>query len=85
MSDPKSIEVGFNIEEIKRLKNLMGTLENPKKYVPHFKIPNGLIPRIFGCDTFVHIHNPNKDKLDPRLLDLLVIQQLKKVTSVIGL
>jgi len=42
------------------------TLETLKTFFPHFKISNGFIPRIFGCITFVHIHNQNRDILDPR-------------------
>jgi len=31
MSEPKSTEGGFNIEEIKRLKDLLGTIDKPSK------------------------------------------------------
>lgn len=38
------------------------------KFYPHVKVSNGLIPRIFGCTTFVHVHSPNRGKLDPRAI-----------------
>jgi transposase InsO family protein len=36
------------------------------QFFPNYPISNGLIPRIFGCVAFVHIHSPNRNKLDPR-------------------
>jgi hypothetical protein len=42
-------------------------------FFPHFKISNNLIPRIFGSVAFVHIHSPNRGKLDPRAIRCIFI------------
>ncbi|KAJ9679119.1 hypothetical protein PVL29_021142 [Vitis rotundifolia] len=39
-----------------------------KSFYPHFRTSNGLIPRVFGCTAFVHVHSQHRDKLDPRAI-----------------
>ena len=34
-------------------------------FYPNLHTTNNLVPRIFGCVTFVHVHNQNRGKLDP--------------------
>ena len=43
-------------------------VEMLKSFYPHFRTSNGLTPRVFGCTTFVHVHNQHKDKLNPRAI-----------------
>ena len=35
---------------------------------PNFNASNNLVARVFGCVAFVHIHLPQRSKLDPRAL-----------------
>ena len=42
-------------------------------HYPHFRTSNGLIPRIFGCTAFVHVHRPNRGKLDHRAIKCLFV------------
>jgi hypothetical protein len=44
-----------------------------KKFFPPIKTSNWLTPRIFGCVCFVHIHNNNRGKLDPRDLKCVFV------------
>ena len=37
-------------------------------FYPNLHTTNNLVPRIFGCVAFVHVHNQNRGKLDPRAL-----------------
>uniref|UniRef100_A0A2P2QTV9 Retroviral polymerase SH3-like domain-containing protein n=1 Tax=Rhizophora mucronata TaxID=61149 RepID=A0A2P2QTV9_RHIMU len=46
-------------------KTLMAVLSN---FYPHLRITNNLIPRIFGCTSFVHVHNQQRGKLDSRAI-----------------
>ena len=39
-----------------------------KSFYPHFKTSNGLTPRVFGCNAFVHVHSQHRDKLDPQAI-----------------
>lgn len=43
-------------------------MENLAKFYPHVRTSNGLIPRVFGCTSFVHVHSHNRGKLDPRAI-----------------
>ncbi|KAJ9700985.1 hypothetical protein PVL29_006355 [Vitis rotundifolia] len=37
-----------------------------KSFYPHFRTSNGLIPKVFRCIAFVHVHDQHRDKLDPQ-------------------
>ena len=43
------------------------------KFYPHFKTSNNLVPRIFGCVSFVHVHSPHRGKLDPRAIKCIFV------------
>lgn len=36
------------------------------KFYPNCRLISNLPPKIFGCTAFIHIHNHNRSKLDPR-------------------
>ncbi|RDY10289.1 hypothetical protein CR513_05230, partial [Mucuna pruriens] len=42
-------------------------------FYPHFRTSNGLIPRIFGCTTFVHVHKEHRGKLDLRAIKCIFL------------
>eukprot|EP00261_Vitis_vinifera_P038781 XP_019080024.1 PREDICTED: uncharacterized protein LOC109123752 [Vitis vinifera] len=42
-------------------------------FYPNLHTTNNLVPRIFGCVAFVHVHNQNKGKLDPRALKCVFV------------
>mgnify|MGYP002776859521 CR=1 FL=1 len=44
---------------------LKSPIESLHQFFPNVKMTNHLIPRIFGCVCFVHIHTSNRGKLDP--------------------
>ncbi|KAJ9543952.1 LOW QUALITY PROTEIN: hypothetical protein OSB04_023659 [Centaurea solstitialis] len=54
-------------------------------FYPNISISNNLVPRIFGCVSFVHIHSQERGKLDPRALKCVFrdIRQPRKVINVI--
>ena len=43
-------------------------LETLAKFYPHVRTPSGLIPRVFGCTSLVHVHSQNRGKLDPKAI-----------------
>ena len=43
------------------------------KYFPDFRTANYLVPKIFGCVSFVHIHSHNRGKLNPRALKCVFV------------
>ena len=43
------------------------------KFFPDFNNSCKLPPKIFGCVSFVHIHNHNRGKLDPRALKCVFV------------
>ena len=47
---------------------LESSVEILKSFYPHFRISNGLTPRVFGCTAFVYVHSQHRDKLDPRAI-----------------
>ena len=42
-------------------------------FYPNLHTTNNLVPRIFGCVAFVHVHNQNRGKLDPRALKCVFV------------
>ena len=43
------------------------------KFYPNLHTTNNLVPRIFGCVAFVHVHSQNQKKLDPRALKCVFV------------
>ena len=48
-------------------------LETLAKFYPHVRTSTGLIPRLFDCTSFVHVHSQNREKLDPRAIKYVFI------------
>nr|KYP63246.1 Retrovirus-related Pol polyprotein from transposon TNT 1-94 [Cajanus cajan] len=48
-------------------------MEVLSSFYPNVSTSNQLIPRIFGCVSFVHVHSGNRGKLDPRALKCVFI------------
>ena len=42
-------------------------------FYPNLHTTNNLVPRIFGCVAFVHVHNQNRGKLDPQALKCVFV------------
>nr|XP_019703534.2 uncharacterized protein LOC105038855 isoform X1 [Elaeis guineensis] len=42
-------------------------------FYPDLNTTNNLVPRIFGCVSFVHIHSQNRGKLDPKALKCIFV------------
>ena len=42
-------------------------------FYPNLHTTNNLVPRIFGCVAFVHVHNQNRGKLDPWALKCVFV------------
>ncbi|KAJ9680557.1 hypothetical protein PVL29_019775 [Vitis rotundifolia] len=53
---------------LSRVLDNKSPVEILKSFYPHFRTSNGLIPRVFGCTAFVHVHTQHRDKLDPRAI-----------------
>ncbi|KAJ9688914.1 hypothetical protein PVL29_014528 [Vitis rotundifolia] len=53
---------------LSRVLDNKSPVEILKSFYPHFRTSNGLIPRVFGCTAFVHVHSQHRDKLDPRAI-----------------
>ncbi|KAI0496839.1 hypothetical protein KFK09_023163 [Dendrobium nobile] len=51
-------------------------MKNLSSFYPEFRIHHNLTPKIFGRITYVHIHNQNRGKLDPRALKCIFIGYL---------
>ncbi|KAI3459865.1 hypothetical protein Pfo_016528, partial [Paulownia fortunei] len=43
-------------------------MEILSKFYPNLRTSNHLIPEIFGCVSYVHVHSSNRGKLDPRAI-----------------
>ncbi|GMI89878.1 hypothetical protein HRI_002657100 [Hibiscus trionum] len=43
------------------------------KFFPHLNLSLNLQPRVFGCVAFVHLHSPNRGKLDPRAVKCIFL------------
>ena len=48
-------------------------MEVLSSFYPNMRTTNHLIPKIFGCVSFVHVHSPNKGKLDPRAVKYIFV------------
>ena len=48
-------------------------MEVLSSFYPNVSTSNQLVPRIFGCVSFVHVHSGNRGKLDPRALKCVFI------------
>lgn len=48
-------------------------MEILQSFYPNFRTSNGLIPRVFGCTVFVHIHKQHRGKLDPHAIKCVFI------------
>ena len=59
-----------HVSELKR------PIESLDQIFPNVKTTNHLIPKIFGCVCFVHIHSSNRGKLDPRAQKCIFIGYL---------
>lgn len=51
-----------------RMLGFKSPMEMLSTFYPSISISNNLVPRIFGCVSFVHIHSQERGKLDPRAL-----------------
>ena len=47
--------------------------ETLSQFYPDIRSSFNLVPRVFGCTSFVHIHNHNRGKLDPRALKCVFV------------
>ena len=48
-------------------------METLSQFYPNLSTTNHLIPRIFGCSAFVHVHSHNRGKLDPRAIKCIFV------------
>ena len=44
------------------------------KHFPDIHVSSCWKPKVFGCVSFVHVHNPNRGKLNPRALKCIFIR-----------
>ena len=62
---------------INRLPSTTLGLKTPMEvlssFYPNVQTSNNLTPRIFGCTSFVHVHNNNRGKLDPRAIKCIFV------------
>lgn len=56
-----------------RVLGFKSPMDMLSQFYPNLQTTNNLVPRIFGCVSFVHIHGPNRGKLDPRALKCLFV------------
>nr|KYP48213.1 Retrovirus-related Pol polyprotein from transposon TNT 1-94 [Cajanus cajan] len=42
-------------------------------FYPNMSTSSNLVPKVFGCVAFVHVHGPNRGKLDPRALKCVFV------------
>ena len=56
-----------------RVLGFKSPLEMLSTFYPDLKTTNNLVPRIFGCLSFVHVHSQNRGKLDPRALKCVFV------------
>ncbi|KOM51000.1 hypothetical protein LR48_Vigan08g182700 [Vigna angularis] len=48
-------------------------MEALSSFYPNLSTTNNLKPRVFGCISYVHIHNTDRGKLDPRALKCVFV------------
>ena len=48
-------------------------MENFSKYFPNFATFASLVPKVFDCISFVHVHSHSKRKLDPRAIKCIFV------------
>ena len=56
-----------------RVLGFKSPMETLSTFYPDLHTTNNLIPRIFGCMSFVHVHSQNRGKLDPRALKCVFV------------
>jgi len=56
-----------------KLLNLQSSMQVLSLFYPYIESSNKLQPKIFGCVAFVHVHNNEKGKLDPRAVKCVFI------------
>ena len=53
--------------------NLKSPIEVLEKLFPKVRLRNGLIPRVFGCVSYVHSHHLSPDKLSVKALKCVFV------------
>ena len=56
-----------------RVLEFQSPLETLSQFFPDIRSSFNLTPRVFGCTSFVHVHNHNRGKLDPRALKCVFV------------
>jgi transposase InsO family protein len=56
-----------------RVLGFKSPMEILSTFYPNLHTTNNLVPRIFGCVSFVHIHSQSRGKLDPRALKCVFV------------
>ena len=56
-----------------RVLGFKSIMEVLPSFYPNMRTTNHLIPKIFGCVSFVHVHNPSRGKLDLRVVKCIFV------------
>jgi len=56
-----------------KLLNLQSPMQVLSSFYPQIESSNKLQPRIFGCIAFVHVHNNERGRLDPRAVKCVFV------------
>lgn len=56
-----------------RVLGFKSPLDVLSKFFPNIQTTNNLLPKIFGCVSFVHVHSQHRGKLDPRALTCIFV------------
>ena len=56
-----------------RILGFKSPMEMLSTFYPNLHTTTNLVPRIFGCVSFVHIHSQSRGKLDPRALKCVFV------------
>ena len=56
-----------------RVLGFKSPLATLSQLYPDIRSSFNLTPRVFGCTSFVHIHNHNRGKLDPKALKCIFV------------
>ena len=62
--------INYLPSKILGFKSPMGILST---FYLNLNTTNNLVPRVFGCVSFVHVHSQNKGKLDPKALKCVFV------------